>query len=892
MRPIQNILLIFFFFIPGLLTSQVVVHGTVKNAEGKHITGYILKVKQKGNEAFLYFNPIVAKEQFDIKLQNLKLNDTLQLILEAPDYQTVQKEVIINSLPFTVEMEIVLPPKGKELKEIVIKPAIWRSGDTTIYSVDHFKTGEERKLKDIITKLPGFSVDDDGKLKFKNKEVAKIFVEGVDLFADRVSLMLESFPVHVLGEVQAVENNPKNKLLAGISLDNETVVNLKLKKQKEVFWGDAEITGTTNKRYAVNPTVFSVGSKVKLGLVGFHSNTGTMLNPVLPILSTNSNPPGLQLNSYYHINNFNASRYLTNKIFNDQIVLNYPSFRNIKMKSEIAFGKETLNQFVLYEGSNLNDVVYIKRNDSIFNKYGNNRLKLGHEIEWIKAQKSRLFTRFSFQQNAINGSGMNYLSQGGYLDTVGNDGNSRGLLFSGEMQYTHRYDSLKAVNFSFTATYTNNNQHSKTLDNNIGLIFQQASQEYKYAKIYSENQVAEYQLLIDWIVKKGRKIRSRQLLITNGNLKLNNAFALAKTPGTESELNIPGFENTGSYSDYNIGYQSTLNIQRRKSITNVNWYGGFSYLKRNDHLFTTDSRFLPVAILKLSHIIKKVRKGNYILSADFSNKLLPLDQTPRGENPIQYNSFQQFRFTLRSLPALNMSIAYVKTSLSGKAYYAIFKIRRDFVSQVLTSEYNLFYNFSTKKFINTASHWYSFSTSNTFPLPFLRAVSEVHFNINISEQFRSNVSGSNITKSNFLFSAAGISLKFNNFKKFTIMAASSISSIGMLSSKSTTGGVSDKNSVNSKSSLNVRYFISQYSSAGMNINTYNFDLLNRKRHLLFSDLDYSWRIKNSKFEVQAKIENLFNQKNFILTQVTLLSQSSTEIPLIGRNIQLSVKMNF
>ena len=110
---------------------------------------------------------------------------------------------------------------------------MWRRGDTTIYTVDSFITGEERKLKDILTKLPGFAIDDEGKLKFKNKEVAKILVEGEDLFADKVGLLMESFPAHVLAEVQAVENDPKNKLLAGMSLENETIINLKLKKQSK-----------------------------------------------------------------------------------------------------------------------------------------------------------------------------------------------------------------------------------------------------------------------------------------------------------------------------------------------------------------------------------------------------------------------------------------------------------------------------------------------------------------------------------------------------------------------------------------------------------------------------------------------------------------------------------
>lgn len=871
--------------------AQVVIRGTVKNERGEYLTNYILKVKYKNKAALIFFDPAVTNAQFDLKLQKLLNNDTLELIIEKMSYQNLVKEIILTKLPFETDIEIVLPLKPKELQEIIIKPSVWRRGDTTIYTVDSFITGEERKLKDILTKLPGFAIDDEGKLKFKNKEVAKILVEGEDLFGDKVGLLLESFPAHVIAEVQAVENDPKNKLLAGISLENETIINLKLKKQKTVFFGDMEFVGATNQRYAVNPTLFSVSRKTKWALVGFHNNMGTQLSTVFPIINTKATPPGLQLNSIYQINNFSPSRFLVNNLLSEQVVFNYSLFKKAKMKTEIAYGQEKLNQFVKQESSFLDNVVYFNRNDSLSNGYKNKRLKLKQHFEWIKANKMSLIAQFSFQQNSVEGLSSNYIKQSNFADTVENQGKDKGLLFFGEVQFTKRFDSIRALTISLTSTNLCTDQNTNTSSGNVGLIFSQSSSTFNLAKLFLTTNVSEHQMLVDWITKKGKRISSQQFLFSNGNMGLSNSFRIGKTTDVNSNEIIPRFSNTGNYSDYNIGYQSRLNIRKEKSISNLSWYGGVSYIDRNDKGFAREAKLLPVVVVRISHTFLTKGKSAFPIVLEFSNKAIPLDQLTRGENVVQFNTFQQFRFSLRSLPVLNSSIAYTKTSLSGKNLYLVLRGSRDFVSPVFTNRFDLFYNFTTKEFVNLPTNRVGLYASHNFPIAAIRAVLDLHVSVDYWEQYLSNTSNTGNVKNGNFFSSAGASLKFSSFSKLSITAESSINFNKVLFTNGINITTNNEAAVNLKSGLMVRYFLSRNSSAGFKLNSYGFDLLNRKQLLLFSDIDYMWRAPKGKFELQLRGENIFDQKNYVLTAVTLLSQSRTEVPLIGRNLQLSVKFN-
>ena len=72
--------------------------------------------------------------------------------------------------------------KGIVLDEVVVKIPVIVKGDTIIYDADSFKNGSERKLEDIIDKLPGVELNEDNQIEVEGKVVNKITVNGKDFF--------------------------------------------------------------------------------------------------------------------------------------------------------------------------------------------------------------------------------------------------------------------------------------------------------------------------------------------------------------------------------------------------------------------------------------------------------------------------------------------------------------------------------------------------------------------------------------------------------------------------------------------------------------------------------------------------------------------------------------
>src|SRR5690606_26634903 len=162
----------------------------------------------------------------------IALPDTIMIHASNPGHGTATYKLpVLENAEYSIDL--TLQQKSDTLENIVIKaPPVWKRGDTTFFNVESFKRFSDKKLADIIGKMPGFEIDAEGNLFYNRQLVSKILVEGQELFADKLKMMLSNFPIHVLQTVQTIENQSDNNLLKGLSGDKKIFLNLSLKKSK------------------------------------------------------------------------------------------------------------------------------------------------------------------------------------------------------------------------------------------------------------------------------------------------------------------------------------------------------------------------------------------------------------------------------------------------------------------------------------------------------------------------------------------------------------------------------------------------------------------------------------------------------------------------------------
>jgi hypothetical protein len=211
----------------------------------------------------------------------LKANATYSVRFSFLGLKT--KNLTIATKTEDISQTITLNTDATELAgvEIVREMPVSIKGDTIIYNADSFKTGTERKLEDVLKKLPGVTVNADGEVEVEGKKVSKLMVEGKDFFDGDTKLGVKNIPADAIDKVQVLRNYNEVGALKGLENNEDNVaMNIKLKSGKKNFWfGDMTAgvgVGHTESRYEINPKLFYYSPKYSINLLSNFNNIGEL----------------------------------------------------------------------------------------------------------------------------------------------------------------------------------------------------------------------------------------------------------------------------------------------------------------------------------------------------------------------------------------------------------------------------------------------------------------------------------------------------------------------------------------------------------------------------------------------------------------------------------------
>ncbi|WP_374174784.1 carboxypeptidase-like regulatory domain-containing protein [Flavobacterium tructae] len=193
------------------------------------------------------------------------------------------KEITISTQTANIAQNIVMDDAGIELEgvEIVREMPVSIKGDTIVYNADSFKSGTEKKLEDVLKKLPGVEVNADGEIEVEGKKVSKLMVEGKDFFDGDTKLGVKNIPADAIDKIQVLRNYNEVKALKGLENDQDNVaMNIKLKEGKKNFWfGDVTAgigVAELDSRYIINPKLFYYSPEYSINLITNFNNIGEL----------------------------------------------------------------------------------------------------------------------------------------------------------------------------------------------------------------------------------------------------------------------------------------------------------------------------------------------------------------------------------------------------------------------------------------------------------------------------------------------------------------------------------------------------------------------------------------------------------------------------------------
>ncbi|MBT8310975.1 MAG: outer membrane beta-barrel family protein, partial [Bacteroidia bacterium] len=163
--------------------------------------------------------------------------------------------------------------------ELTYEMPVTIKGDTLVYNADSFKSGTERKLEDVLEKLPGVEINEDGQVEVEGKVVNKLMVDGKDFFDGDTKLATKNIPSKAVDKIQVLRNYSEVGQLSGVTNNQDNVaLNIKLKEGKKNFWfGNITAGGGTspdNELYLLQPKLFYYSPKYSINFIGDLNNTG------------------------------------------------------------------------------------------------------------------------------------------------------------------------------------------------------------------------------------------------------------------------------------------------------------------------------------------------------------------------------------------------------------------------------------------------------------------------------------------------------------------------------------------------------------------------------------------------------------------------------------------
>lgn len=126
-------------------------------------------------------------------------------------------------------IEIRLKDKGYQIREVkVVSERIRQRNDTLMFAVSGFRLKQDRSIADVIKKMPGFEVLPSGQIKFEDKAIGKLYIEGMDLMGGRYALATNNLSGKVVKEVQVFRNHQPITALRGKVFAQQAAINLVL----------------------------------------------------------------------------------------------------------------------------------------------------------------------------------------------------------------------------------------------------------------------------------------------------------------------------------------------------------------------------------------------------------------------------------------------------------------------------------------------------------------------------------------------------------------------------------------------------------------------------------------------------------------------------------------
>ena len=204
-------------------------------------------------------------------------NGIYRIKISSIGYQPIQREVTLRRNQSADMGTLLISPDAIILKEAVVTgraAQIIVKKDTLVYNPDAYRTPEGSPIEELIKRMPGAEVDEDGNITVNGKKIEKILVDGKEFMLGDVETALKNLPVSIIQNVKFYDQQSDQARITGIEDGNkQAVLDFTIKKgMNRGYMTNLDIAGGTNHRYASRGMGSSFTDKTRFMVMGNFNN--------------------------------------------------------------------------------------------------------------------------------------------------------------------------------------------------------------------------------------------------------------------------------------------------------------------------------------------------------------------------------------------------------------------------------------------------------------------------------------------------------------------------------------------------------------------------------------------------------------------------------------------
>ena len=303
----------------------------------------------------------------------------------------------VTLAPITMNVNPVML-KGAEVTARLAK--VEMKEDTFVYNSSAYRVPEGSALEELVKKLPGAEVEEDGTIKINGKEVKKIMVDGKEFFDNDTKMAMKNLPTNIIDKIKAYDKQSDYSKMTGIDDgEEETVLDLTIKKGMNQGWmTNVDLGYGTEDRYTGKVMVNHFTDRLQMSLIGSMNNTNDQGFPGGGFRGFGGGSNGQVTSKMVGLNfaweNGKKDREAGALELNGNVRYSYRSTDNwSKVNSERFLSSGSSSSFGNSENRSLSDATSVNAN---------------FRLQWSPDTMTRIMFRpnFSYSKNNSNSSGL------------------------------------------------------------------------------------------------------------------------------------------------------------------------------------------------------------------------------------------------------------------------------------------------------------------------------------------------------------------------------------------------------------------------------------------------------------------------------------------------------